>query len=219
MVTPSAKRAVVKHLLASHSLSISKACDIVGLSTSTWYYTATEDDDELVSALVALRDRYPRRGIDVFYRRLRGAGHPWSRKRVHRVYTKLRMQIRKPLKKRLPSRHPKPLAAPASPMVAWSMDFTSDALDNGRKVRVPGVIDDFNRESVWQEVQFSYPAALVIRALEIVRLERGLPKRIRVDTGPEYISSALAAYLRDARRRTRLHRAGKPAAERLRGAV
>ncbi len=104
------------------------------------------------------------------------------------------MQIRKPLKKRLPGRHPKPLAAPASPMVAWSMDFMSDALENGRKVRVLNVIDDFNRESVWQEVQFSYPSAMVIRALEIVSLERGLPERIRVDNGPEYISSALAAY-------------------------
>ena len=185
---------MVKFLLASHSLSISKACDIAGLSTSAWYYTPKRDDAELAAALMALRDRYPRRGLDVFYKRLRTAGHPWSRKRVHRVYTKLRMQIRKPLKNRLPSRDPKPLIAPAEPMVASSMDFMADALDSGRKVRVLNVIDDFNRESVWQEVQYSYPAQMVIRALEIVSLERGLPQRIRVDNGPEYISSALADY-------------------------
>ncbi len=88
------------------------------MSTSAWYYAPKRDDSELESALIQLRDQYPRRGIDVFYKRLRTAGHPWSRKRVHRVYTKLRMQIRKPLKKRLPSRNPKPLAVPAKPMVA-----------------------------------------------------------------------------------------------------
>jgi putative transposase len=79
-------------------------------------------------------------------------------------------------------------------MIAWSMDFMADALYSGRKVRVLNIIDDFNRESVWQDVQFSYPAALVIRALEIISLERGLPQRIRVDNGPEYISKDLKTY-------------------------
>ncbi|MFK8056263.1 MAG: IS3 family transposase [Saprospiraceae bacterium] len=194
MVAPSARRRVVNYLVATHKLSISKACYLSSLSTSTFYYKPTRDDSVVERELITLRDRHPRRGFDAFYQRLRTAGHIWNRKRVHRVYTKLRMQIRKPLKKRFPTREPKPLVQPAEPMVAWSMDFMADALQNGRKVRVLNIIDDFNRESIWQDVQFSYPAALVIRALEIVNLERGLPQRIRVDNGPEYISKDLAAY-------------------------
>ena len=164
------------------------------MSRSTYHYRSTRDDSEVVAALTALRDRHPRRGFGVFYKRLRAAGHPWNRKRVHRVYKALGMQIRKPLKKRFPTRDPRPLTPPPAPMQAWSMDFVADALRNGRKVRVLNVIDDFNRESLWQEVQYSYPAALVIRALEILSLDRGLPARIRVDNGPEYISADLRAY-------------------------
>lgn len=194
MVTPSARRRAVKYLRATHDLSISKACDLCSVSTSTYYYRSTRDDSPVIEALKALRDRHPRRGFGVFYKRLRAAGHEWNRKRVHRVYKSLGLQIRKPLKKRFPARDPKPLTPPPAPMRAWSMDFMADALRDGRKIRVLNIIDDFIRESVWQEVQYSYPSALVIRALEIVALERGLPERIRVDNGPEYISAQLGEY-------------------------
>lgn len=194
MVEPSARRRVVKHLVDNFDLSISKACYLSSISSSTYYYRSTRDDSPIEQALIALRDRHPRRGFDVFFHRLRANGHPWNRKRVHRVYTKLGLQIRKPLKKRFPTREPEPLEQPARPLEAWSMDFMADALHNGRKVRVLNIIDDFNRESIWQDVHFSYPAALVIRALDIISLERGLPERIRVDNGPEYISKDLEAY-------------------------
>ena len=148
MVTPSAKRRAVEHLRRSHHLSISKTCSLVSHATSTYYYHARRPHDTaLRRELVALRDAHPRRGVDVFYKRLRAAGHPWNRKRVHRVYTELRMHIRKPLKRLFPTRTPAPLAVPAAPIVSWSMDFMADALDSGRKVRVLNVIDDFNRES------------------------------------------------------------------------
>lgn len=110
------------------------------------------------------------------------------------MYKSLGLQIRKPLKKRFPTRDPKPLTPPAALMRAWSIDFMADTLRHGRKMRILNIIDDFNRESVWQEVQYSFPSALVIRALGIVGLERGLPERIRVDNGPEYISAELGAY-------------------------
>lgn len=194
MVEPSARRRVVKYLAENYKLSISKACDLSSICTSTYYYKSKRDDTPVEQALIALRDRHPRRGFDSFYQRLRTAGHAWNRKRVHRVYTNLRLQIRKPLRKRFPAREPESLQQPAKPMMAWSMDFMADALHNGRKIRVLNIIDDFNRESIWQDVQFSYPTALVIRALEIISLERGLPQRIRVDNGPEYISKDLKAY-------------------------
>ena len=71
------------------------------------------------------------------------------------------------------------------------MDFMSDTLANGRSIRTFNVIDDYNRESLTIEVDFSLPSARVIRALEQVIKWRGKPLVIRCDNGPEYISQQL----------------------------
>ncbi len=68
------------------------------------------------------------------------------------------------------------------------------ALESGRKIRVFNVIDDFNREALWVDALYSYPAEYVVRALECIEIERGLPKQIRVDNGPEFTSKKLAAF-------------------------
>lgn len=69
------------------------------------------------------------------------------------------------------------------------MDFMSDSLDNGRKFRTFNVIDDYNREGLCVDVDFSLPSARVIRSLEQVFEWRGKPKAIRCDNGPEYVSA------------------------------
>ena len=71
------------------------------------------------------------------------------------------------------------------------MDFMSDSLDNGRKFRTFNVIDDYNREGLCVDVDFSLPSARVIRSLEQVFEWRGKPKAIRCDNGPEYVSAEL----------------------------
>jgi len=70
----------------------------------------------------------------------------------------------------------------------WSIDFMSDSLWDGRKIRLLNVLDDFNREVLWIEVDTSLPTLRVIRVLEGLKEMRGLPKLIRVDNGPEFIS-------------------------------
>lgn len=74
---------------------------------------------------------------------------------------------------------------------AWSMDFMHDQLIDGRSIRLFNVIDDFNREGLAIEVDFSLPAVRVIRALNQVIEWRGKPKKIRCDNGPEYVSVIL----------------------------
>jgi putative transposase len=74
------------------------------------------------------------------------------------------------------------------------MDFMVDRLGNGRQFRllnVLDVLDDFNREGLGIEVDFSLPAERVIRSLERIIEWRGKPGTIRVDNGPEYISGKL----------------------------
>ena len=58
------------------------------------------------------------------------------------------------------------LAVPDAPNVTWSMDFMADRLGDGRAFRLLNVLDDFNREGLGIEVDFSLPAERVIRSLD-----------------------------------------------------
>jgi putative transposase len=71
------------------------------------------------------------------------------------------------------------------------MDFMSEALACGRKFRALNVLDDFNREPLAIEVDFSSPAERIIRVLEQVALAQSYPSFIRVDNDPELISQRL----------------------------
>jgi putative transposase len=66
----------------------------------------------------------------------------------------------------------------------------TDRLGDGRAFRLLNVLDDFNREGLGIEVDFSLPAERVVRTLNQIIEWRGAPKAIRVDNGPEYISAA-----------------------------
>ena len=74
------------------------------------------------------------------------------------------------------------------------MDFMHDQLSDGRNIRLFNVIDDFNREGLGIEVDFSLPSERVIRALDRIIEWRGKPQVIRCDNGPEYISNATAEW-------------------------
>lgn len=89
-------------------------------------------------------------------------------------------------KKRLPARVLQPLEAVSHINASWSMDFMSDSLLSGRRFRVLNLLDDFNREALAIEADTSLRA-------EVIQW-RGKPKRIRVDNGPEFISSKLCLW-------------------------
>jgi putative transposase len=103
---------------------------------------------------------------------------------------------RKP-KKRLPARAAQTLVVPLQANQTWSLDFMSDALSNGRAFRTLNVIDDFNREALWIEVDTSLPAERVVRVLEQLLAWRGKPAHIRMDNGPELISQRLASWAQE----------------------
>ncbi|GAA6210259.1 hypothetical protein NBRC116601_35520 [Cognatishimia sp. WU-CL00825] len=64
------------------------------------------------------------------------------------------------------------------------MDFVADQLVDGRSFRTLNILDDFNREGLAIEVDFSLPSERVVRALSQVISWRGKPLAIRVDNGP-----------------------------------
>ncbi len=89
---------------------------------------------------------------------------------------------------------PAPLTVPESINQTWSMDFMHDRLEDGRAYRLFNVIDDYNREGLGIEVDFSLPVQRVIRALDQLIEWRGKPSAIRCDNGPEYCSSELTQW-------------------------
>ena len=74
------------------------------------------------------------------------------------------------------------------------MDFMHDQLADGRTNRLFNVIDDYSREGMIIDANFSLPADRVIRSLEQLIDWRGMPKAIRCDNGPEYVSRKLIAW-------------------------
>ena len=74
------------------------------------------------------------------------------------------------------------------------MDFMADQLADGRSFRALNVLDDFNREGLGIEVDFSLPAERVVRSLNRIMEWRGKPTTVRVDNGPEYISGKLMTW-------------------------
>jgi len=122
---------------------------------------------------------------------LRRQGHPWNHKRVYRIYRELELNLRIKPKLRLLRDRPDPLSVPVAINQVWSMDFMSDALVNGRKFRAFNVIDDYNREGLGIEVDFSPPSARVVRALEQIIEWRGKPCAIQCDNGPENLAAEL----------------------------
>ncbi len=109
----------------------------------------------------------------------------------------MKLNIRRRAKKRLPARVKQQLFQPSTINQVWSIDFMSDSLWDGRKVRLLNVIDDFNREVLAIETDTSLPTLRVIRCLQEIVQRRELPKMIRVDNGPEFISSKLDMWCKD----------------------
>jgi putative transposase len=168
------------------------------LSRSVYHYQPRKaDDSQIEQALLHLAECHPRWGCRKMSDYLRNQGYGWNHKRIHRVYCELALNLKRKPKKRLPARVAQELAQPTQANESWSLDFMSDSLSNGRAFRTLNILDDFNREALWIEVDYSLPAERVIRVLEIIILWRGAPKQIRMDNGPELISQRLEHWAKE----------------------
>jgi putative transposase len=138
---------------------------------------------------MGLVEKHQRWGFPKCYKRLRHLGYGWNHKRVYRVYTELKLNLRRKAKKRLPARQPEPLVVPAKQNQVWSMDFMSDSLYNRVRFRTFNVIDDYNREILGIDISTGMPASRVTRYLDRLAAWQGYPEKVRVDNGPEFTST------------------------------
>jgi len=197
VVKPSQRKEMALAAVLNKAVSIRLACQAFGVSQTCYRYQAKLCSDNALIAdwLVRLTHNQRNWGFGLCYLYLRNVkGFKWNHKRVYRIYRELELNLRIKPKKRLVREKPEPLSVPTSINQCWSMDFMHDQLADSRNYRLFNVIDDFNREGLAIEVDFSLPASRVVRALDQIIEWRGQPKRIRCDNGPEYISSVLATW-------------------------
>jgi len=172
----------------------------VGLSRSLVSYIARwrRDEAELVKKIhkLAVRNsRYGYRRITVLLQR---EGLNINRKRVHRIWKAegLNLPLRR-LKRRRIGHVGEMINKAEYPNHVWSYDFVEDRTERGGKLRILVIIDEYTRECLAITVEPSIPAAVVIGVLEWLFLTRGVPKYIRSDNGPEFVSKAVCHWLKE----------------------
>jgi putative transposase len=194
VVKPGDRKNIAAYLEDTHQVSVTRACKVVGLPKSMYYYQSVKDDTEVINKLTVLAELKPTRGFPYYYRRIRNEGIVWNHKRVKRVYDKLKLNLRRKRKRRLPQRLKGTLCQPMNINLTWSMDFMHDTLTNGRKIRVLNIIDDYNREALAIQADYSHSGYSVVKTIAQVSEWRGKPTEIRCDNGPEFLSQVLVAY-------------------------
>ena len=140
------------------ALSIRIACEAFGVSQSCYRYEAKTafENEEIANWLLRLSDNHRNWGFGLCFLYLRNVKRfGWNHKRVYRIYRQLELNLRIKPRKRLVREKPEPLAVPQQRNQVWSMDFMHDQLEDGRSFRLFNVIDDFNREALGIEVDFS----------------------------------------------------------------
>jgi len=180
--------------MVQQKVSVRLVCGAFSISETCFYYQPKlcDENAEIADWLLRITAWQRNWGFKLCFLYLRNVrGFSWNHKRVYRIYRELELNLRIKPKKRLVRQKPEPLSVPNGENHSWSMDFMHDQISDGRSFRTFNVIDDFNREGLCVEADFSLPALRVIRALDRVIEWRGKPAEIRCDNGPEYISDLL----------------------------
>jgi putative transposase len=183
----------VEVLEVVYAASERRVCGALGFWRSTCRYRSVAD--EQAALRIRLKDLAQAR-VSYGYRRLhillQREGWPVNHKRVYRLYQleSLQMRPKKPRRHVTACRRMERVVA-REPNEAWSMDFMSDELYDGRRIRLLTIVDNFARESLAIEVDQRIGGQRVVEVLRQLGRERGLPRTIRVDNGPEFVSKLL----------------------------
>jgi putative transposase len=170
-------------MVSEHHLSERRACRLVGLSRDSYRHPpqpdqATLDLHEKIVEIAHVRRRFGYRRIhDLLRPQFPGVNH----KRVYRLYRQANLAVRRRKKSKRPVNERMPLQLARTVNEVWSMDFVSDSLSGGRRLKYLTVADDFSHESVDIVVDFGISGEYVTRVLDRAALFRGYPQVVRTD--------------------------------------
>jgi len=211
MVSVPARREQVMYA-TGRGLSQRRACTLIEVGRSAMRYRSrkAETDAPVLARMTALAGQYPRYG----YRRIRiflgRDGHEMSPGRAYRLWRRARLQVpRKRPRKRIASGRPRPLA-PTGANQVWAYDFVFDRCANGQQLKCLTVSDEWTKEGLAIEVAGGIRSGRVIEVLSRLIAERGAPRYLRSDNGPELVSNAVLKWIVEQGIGTALIDPGKP---------
>lgn len=196
--------------LVARGLTKTAACKLLGLRRQSIYETGTaKDDTGAIDAVRALATTYPGAGYRMLHAIHRNSGGEMNHKKFHRIYRQEMLTLRRRRRRKI-VRERVPLELPAGPGMTWSMDFVHDRTEDGRRIKILTIVDDFSKECIWLEVDRGMGGASLVAVLATVMLIHGKPQAIRSDNGPEFTSREMALWLISQGIRHLLIQPGKP---------
>jgi len=194
-----------------YGVSQRRACGLFQANRSTYHYKSRKKSQAALRVrILDIARARPRFGYLRIHALLRREGWLVNRKRVHRLYVEEGLQVRTRRRKKVASHVRVPLPAPRGVNEAWSMDFVADRLENGRKLRMLTIVDQFSRECVMIEPDHALTSHRVVACLDRLKAVRGLPQSITVDNGTEFDSNAVDAWAYFNKVKMQFIRPGKP---------
>ncbi len=190
----------MEHVTAELGVSQRLACRVLDQHRSTQRKARRTADDEaaLTQAIVALATQYGRYGYRRITALLHAEGWCCNHKRVERIWRAegLKVPARQPKRGRLWLNDGSCLRLrPDRPNHVWAYDFVEDRTREGRKFRTLNVVDEFSRECLAIRVARKLGSTEVIDVLTDLFISRGIPAYIRSDNGPEFVATAVKAWI------------------------
>jgi putative transposase len=211
VVKPVVKRQVVDYAREEHGLSTVRACRLIEISRSTFYYNAMLPNDaplrKALKDVAAKRRRWGYRRLMVILQR---EGFFDNHKRIYRIYREERLQVPRRRRRRRAKGRVEKINVPEKPRQRWSMDFVHDGTARGQRLRMLNIVDDFARECVAIEVDISISGERVTRVLNKVIEQFGKPASLLMDNGPEFTGKALDQWAYKQKISLRFIEPGKP---------
>ena len=183
-------------MVNEHQFSERRACRLVGLSRDAYRHppVVSTENQTLTDAIKTIALQRRRVGYRRVHDLLRTAHPGVNHKRVYRLYHAADLAVRKRAKAKRPMGERTPLVAASHVNATWSMDFVSDSLCSGRRLKCLTVADDFSHECVDIAVDFGIGGEYVTRLLDQAARFRGYPQAVRTDNGPEFTSRAFLGW-------------------------
>ena len=177
-------------------VSARRASKLLGLSRRWLSYLSRRKEDGVVERLKELAARFPRFGYRRLHAMLKREGRRINLKRVRRLCRVHGLKLSRRIHRK---RRGIGIGMPCRaeyPNHVWAYDFLFDQCENGRKLKVLTITDEFTRLCLEIEVEYRMNSAYVGATLLRLFAEHGTPTHVRSDNGPEFIAKALMRMLK-----------------------
>ena len=205
------------HLQQRFEVSERRACRMVGQPRSSQRYVSAKagKDVSLSQRMIALSHENPRYGYRRVWALLRREGWAVNKKRVQRLSREADLKVpalKERKRRRMGTSENGCTRRRASLYIdhVWTYDFAMDTTQDGRRLKVMPIVDEYSRECLALEVARSITAEDVLSTLTRLFMERGEPAYIRSDNGPEFMAKALKRWLAASRVKTLYIEPGAP---------